>query len=195
MASEFASVVNTIQTGDPNEDGTTPLSITFDSDGNKILTPASTTENFFVAKDGSSTITAANISVNDYFADDPYNIAAARIDTTAVPDYEKAIGNNSNATLLSQSRTKPISGLKNLTFESYLATQASSVGTQINNIGEKKTVQDSIVSSLETKLQSLTGVNLDEELTDMIKYKQAYEAAARVFSVCSDLIDVLLNMG
>jgi len=38
------------------------------------------------------------------------------------------------------------------------------------------------------------GVNLDEELTRMMTTQKAYEAAARVFSVASEMLDVLLAL-
>ena len=42
--------------------------------------------------------------------------------------------------------------------------------------------------------KNLTGVNLDEELADMIRYQRAYEASAKVFSVADNMMQIVLNM-
>jgi len=54
--------------------------------------------------------------------------------------------------------------------------------------------QDTAVQSLEAQRQSVVGVSLDEELTRMITIQKAYESAARVFSIVSDVFDTLLAM-
>lgn len=197
LAKEFADTMNEIQTGDPNGDGTKPLNITIDTNGQKTLTVADSKQNLFVTKDGSTDIDASNISLNSYFKDDPYKIAAARLDVDSMQpeEYEKAIGNNNNSLLFVESRSARNANLDGQSFEAFLSSKVSGVGTQIKNIDDNLTTQKTVVEGVKTKLLSETGVNLDEELSDMLKYQQAYKAAARVFSVCNDLIDVLLNMG
>ena len=55
--------------------------------------------------------------------------------------------------------------------------------------------QNAIVSSLESKLASQTGVDLNEELTDLVRFQTAYEASAKVFSICNELMDTILMLG
>ena len=54
--------------------------------------------------------------------------------------------------------------------------------------------QDKAVQSVEAQRQSAIGVNLDEELTRMMTTQKAYEAAARLFSTVSTMLDTLLKM-
>lgn len=189
MASNFASVLNSIQTtvGYPSGDGTTPMAI---DTATGLLIPA--TENIFQTNDGTATITAANISVNSDIINDPNLIAAARVadvtDTTAV-------GNNTNMTLVLSSRTEPNAGLQNLSFEGYLASVVSGIGSDVNNINSNTENQNLVLNEIQMKLSSATGVNLDEELVDMVKYQRAYQAAARIFSVCNDLMGELVHLG
>ena len=43
-------------------------------------------------------------------------------------------------------------------------------------------------------LSDAAGVNLDEELADMIRYQRAYEASARVFAVADSMLQTILSM-
>ena len=43
------------------------------------------------------------------------------------------------------------------------------------------------------RLESVRGVNLDEEAADMLRFEQLYQAAARVMQVADSLFDTLLN--
>ncbi|MEI8128442.1 MAG: flagellar hook-associated protein FlgK [bacterium] len=189
LASEFADVLNNSQTGDPAGDGTTGMCI----DGaSKTLIAA--TENIFVAN-GGGTITAANISINPTVTNDPYLIAAARVDLTTGVDYSNAIGNNSNMTLVLDSSNTDYAALNNTTIGDYLSNTVSKVGTDVKNLNNNFTSQDAVLKEIKAQLSSATGVNLDEELVNLMKYQRAYQAAARVFSVCSDLIADLINLG
>lgn len=195
LAYNFADVLNSIQTkvGYPDSDGTTPLAI--DSDTGKLMI---STEKLFVTSDASATINAGNISINSKLINDPNLVAAARLDLTKYTNpsqYENSIGNNANATLILNSRNTTVEDLGNMTVENYLASMVSGIGLDVDNINTSYENQTSVLSEVETQLNSAIGVNLDEELVDLIKYQRAYQAAARVFSVCNDLMDVLVHLG
>ena len=42
--------------------------------------------------------------------------------------------------------------------------------------------------------QSVSGVNLDEEATNLLRYQQAYQAAGKVMQIASKMFDVLLTL-
>ena len=52
---------------------------------------------------------------------------------------------------------------------------------------------DSSVSAIDNKRQQVTGVSADEELTNMIKYQNAYNAASRYIQTVSDMIELLVS--
>ena len=56
-------------------------------------------------------------------------------------------------------------------------------------------MQDSVVQTLDNKINEQTGVNLNEELTDLIRFQNAFTASARVFSVCNNVLDTLVHLG
>ncbi|MDL5040056.1 flagellar hook-associated protein FlgK [Heyndrickxia coagulans] len=51
----------------------------------------------------------------------------------------------------------------------------------------------SLLESVETNRQSVSSVSLDEELTNMIKYQQAYNAAARMITMNDELLDKIIS--
>ena len=54
--------------------------------------------------------------------------------------------------------------------------------------------QQNVVSSLETKMASVSGVSLDEEGANLVRYQNSYNAAAKVISTVQTMYDTLLNM-
>jgi flagellar hook-associated protein 1 FlgK len=53
--------------------------------------------------------------------------------------------------------------------------------------------QEVLLNQLVLKRESTSGVSIDEEVTNVLKYQKAYEANARVISVLNDMLDVLIN--
>jgi flagellar hook-associated protein 1 FlgK len=51
-----------------------------------------------------------------------------------------------------------------------------------------------MVNQLEAQRQSTSGVNLDEEAANLIKYQKSYEAAAKMITIGSDLLDTVIGM-
>ena len=62
------------------------------------------------------------------------------------------------------------------------------------NIAGKAETYQGVADSLATDYANITGVNLDEELADMIKYQRAFEASAKVFSTVNDIIGTIIGM-
>jgi flagellar hook-associated protein 1 FlgK len=70
----------------------------------------------------------------------------------------------------------------------------------VTRVGISKQQSDNIVSNQEVllnqlvlKRESTSGVSIDEEVTNVLKYQKAYEANAKVISVLNDMLDVLIN--
>lgn len=195
MASQFASILNTIQTDTSGT--TTPLTMSSATQLDIVNPPPNLIVNSTAATVATETtgITAANIAVKSTVASNPYLIAAARVKTTDVATSANAVGNNSNSTLIVNSQTTTYAGLGNTTLSGYLSNMSANVGTEVSTIKDNAKTQASVLAQVQSKLSSSTGVNLDEELTDLIKYQRSYQAAARIFSTCNDLLDTLMNLG
>ena len=53
--------------------------------------------------------------------------------------------------------------------------------------------EESLAKGLDNKRQEIMGVSSDDELGNMIKYQQAYNAASRYVNVVSEMIESLIN--
>ena len=68
------------------------------------------------------------------------------------------------------------------------------VGFQIATTQSASAVADGLVSSLDSRRQEVSGVNVDEELVDMIRFEQSYSASARYIQVIQQLQDTILSI-
>ena len=46
---------------------------------------------------------------------------------------------------------------------------------------------------MRTQRDAISGVSLDEEMADLMKYQRAFQASSRVFNVVDDLLDLVVN--
>lgn len=67
------------------------------------------------------------------------------------------------------------------------------LGSESNAIQQRTTTQQSVVTQVEAARDSASGVDLDEEQTNLILYQQAYNAAAKYVSVIDSILDTLIN--
>ncbi len=52
-----------------------------------------------------------------------------------------------------------------------------------------------MLAEVTQSLQNESGVNLDEEATNLLRYQQAYQAAAKLMQIASEMFDMLLTLG
>lgn len=197
-ANAFANALNDIQTYKSDDGKIFAAALGADANGNTILIESDTP--IFVSSDGLD-FNAGNIQVNSAIIDDPYLVAAARIDLNkydAGEDWTKSTGNSDNATLITGLQNEKIctqiNGKNKCTLSDFLTTNAADVGIDIATIQNKADVAQNIADTDANNYANLIGVNLDEELADMIKYQRAFEASARIFSTASDLMATIIGM-
>jgi len=70
----------------------------------------------------------------------------------------------------------------------------NTIGNKTRELQVNSDAQDKLLTSIQTAQQSESGVNLDEEATNLIRYQQAYQASAKVMQVVSDLFDTLISI-
>jgi len=69
----------------------------------------------------------------------------------------------------------------------------STIGTQSKNATTQSSIADSAATSAQSAQTSQSGVDLDEETTNLVTYQHAYEAAARVMTTLDSILDTLIN--
>ena len=79
--------------------------------------------------------------------------------------------------------------------QDYILGVSTKAALESNSAQAAADNQNAIAQSVYNQILSETSVNLDEELSNMIMYRQAYNASARVFSACVEIFDTLLALG
>ena len=145
--------------------------------------PTENTENNFFT--GSS---ASDISVDSKIVNNVRLIATAGSDG--------APGDNSNAINIANLQNKltmngdPAAA----TFDDYYNSLISDVGSMAQKAKVSFDHQSLMVTHLDNYRESVSGVSLDEEMVNLIKFQHGYNAAARLISVADELLDRVINM-
>lgn len=80
------------------------------------------------------------------------------------------------------------------TIGNYASLFAGQLGNDAAAADTASTNAQAVQSEADTRLQSIEGVNLDQELIDLTTYQQAYSASARLITATKDMFNVLMNM-
>jgi len=80
------------------------------------------------------------------------------------------------------------------TFGQYYTNIESKAGTTAGLVNQNYKAHSTLVNNLETQRSNVSGVNLDEEASDLLKYQRAFNGSARVMSVANQLLDTLLKI-
>ena len=68
------------------------------------------------------------------------------------------------------------------------------VGTQTRELTVTSQAQTSLLAQVTKAQQAVSGVNLDEEAANLLKYQQAYQAAGKAMQIANTMFDTILNL-
>lgn len=81
------------------------------------------------------------------------------------------------------------------TFSQYVNNTVTGFGQTLSGVNSQLTDQQSIQSMVTSQRDAVSGVSLDEEMTDLMKYQRAYQASSRMISTLNSLLDTVVNLG
>jgi flagellar hook-associated protein 1 FlgK len=119
----------------------------------------------------------------------------ANNDTFIVSQNVSGVGDNRNALALGGLQTKNILDSGTATFQGSYAQLVSLVGNKTREVQVNTTASTSFLAQANFANQNESGVNLDEEAANLIRFQQAFQAAGKVVQVASTLFDFLLTLG
>lgn len=108
-------------------------------------------------------------------------------------DGNSGSGDNRNALALQGLQDKQLVGGK-ASFSQAYGAMVSDVGNRTNIVQVNLDAQQGLTEQLEAVQQSESGVNLDEEAANLIRYQQYYQANAKVIDIGSSLLDTILGL-
>jgi flagellar hook-associated protein 1 len=100
---------------------------------------------------------------------------------------------NGNATALADLTTANIVG--NQTASGFLASFLGQIGSDTAAATTDNTAQQATLTQLTTQRDSLSGVSLDEEASNLTEYQRSYQAASQVFTIVDSLMASAINLG
>ncbi|NOY52379.1 MAG: flagellar hook-associated protein FlgK [Deltaproteobacteria bacterium] len=134
---------------------------------------------------------AKGISVSSAVASSTDKIAAATEDPISV----SGTGDNRNALAIGDLTDSDTMNAGTATFGEAYSFLVSDVGYASSQAEKDENLYDLSIQELTNLRDSVSGVSIDEESVNLIKYQNAYSAAARMFNVAKDLMDILVNLG
>ncbi len=192
------TVVATLDVGDTYTAGNT-INV---ADGITMSLPSGTvstgdTFSLNVVRDPDTTDMLASLGINTFFSGaDASDIAVntdISNDVSLIAASTGEVGNNTNALRL-EALQDDTSAVSNTSFADYLHLIASSLGEEARNAYKSEESYTAIETSLENRRDEISGVSVDEELVNLVRFQQAYQASAKYISVVNGLVDRLLGV-
>ncbi len=165
-----------------------------DGAGNSLLTD--------LGLSNAATNTASKLTVRQDIQNNPQLLSRGAVQWNSTTNqYYLSAGDNTAAQALSNVMTAnqniPTAGSiasGTYTFSSYAASTIATVATNSANVTSNQTYQQTLTTTLNSQFSSTSGVNLDQEVSSMIDYQQAYSASARVISVLQQMLQTLVDI-
>ena len=176
LAQTLAGTVNTCM----NEGYTYP-------DEENDNTSASGTDLFKDFGNDYSLVTAGNFSLSEAVQESVWNIAGSseQIDLDSESGTTNA-ANNEVALELSEL-------INTNSYSDSLNSLISRLGLEVQSSQDALDVRQALSESVENQRQSISGISIDEEAVNLIKYEQVYSACSRVITTIDDMLDRLIN--
>ncbi len=128
-------------------------------------------------------LTAATMRLNSEVELDPSKVAASA----------SATGDNNMALSMSELRLARVMSNGTSTINDYYDAMVANAGLQSKEATTTAANYELLVQQINNARQSVEGVNLDEEMTNLVKYQHAYDASARVITAMDQALDTVIS--
>ncbi|MEB3246217.1 MAG: flagellar hook-associated protein FlgK [Vampirovibrionales bacterium] len=173
----LAQQVNTLQTGGRDLDGNATPPAIFDLAAG-------------------STLAIFRYSVSPTLLGDLRQVAAAIDDSTATsPVGFAGAGDGRNALAIAQLKNTNLAALGNIKLSEYFDTALSGVGVDARSYEDRANAQLNVVETLDGNRQSVSSVNMDEEMINLLRFQRAFEASSRLVNTYNEIAQTLINLG
>jgi flagellar hook-associated protein 1 FlgK len=133
---------------------------------------------------------ASTIQVNPDIIADVNKIAASG--GTVLPGLIR--GDNSQAVAMAGLQNTMTMDAGSATFDTFYNTLVSKVGSDVQNASMNLEHHTATVAQMENYRESVSGVSLDEEMVNLVKFQHGYSAAAKLIDTVSQMMDTVINM-
>lgn len=143
-------------------------------------------QNFFYQPPDLNDLNCTNFEVDNHIIENPNTIAASSQDNGQ--------SNNDNISLLIELRNrKDLFADSNGTPDDFVKAMLSALAVDSNQAQRMTTNSQALVDLTDNRRISESGVSLDEEMANMVKFQQAYNASARMITTLDAILDTTVN--
>ena len=103
-------------------------------------------------------------------------------------------GDGDNARLMGTLRDALSMNSATTTFSAYVGSLIGQVGTDVNTAEQSYNQRNAVMSTLNNQKEQVSGVSIDEEMINMIKYQTGYNAAGKLITTTQEMLDTLLGL-
>jgi len=114
-------------------------------------------------------------------------------DTFTVQSNAGGTGDNTNALAAANQQTTGVLSNGTMSVSGAVGALISGAGAQAQQVNTATTAQTAVNTQAQTNVQSVSGVNLDEEAANLLQWQQAYQASAQALSVANGLFTTFLD--
>jgi len=133
---------------------------------------------------------ASDISVDPAIVGNVNNIAAAQTASGGAG----LSGDNTNALAMANLQSSLTMSGNTANYNDFYSALVSEVGIDMQQTDQRYDYQSAMVAQLDNYRESISGVSLDEEMVNLIKYQHAYDASAKLISTIDEMLQTLINM-
>lgn len=140
--------------------------------------------------------TASDIAVNSQVHSNTHLIASGQVNGQS----QINAGDNITATAIGKLIDKPVTistlwkTVDNQTISQYYANLVTTVGADRRLSKTNTEYHTALTEDLSERVESVTGVNMDEEMSNLIKYQHSYTAAAKLITTADQMLQTLLGL-
>jgi flagellar hook-associated protein 1 FlgK len=153
-----------------------------------------------IANEGITIDLSGTVAAGDSFLLAPTRYAASQMGVAITDPAEiaaaatgNAVGDNSNALALAALQTQGTMEGGTASYLDAYGEMVADIGIQTHRASVNGDAQKALLNQAIEARESLSGVNLDEEAANLLKYQQAYQASAQVISVVNSMFQTLIN--
>lgn len=106
-----------------------------------------------------------------------------------------ATGDNRNALLMAGLQTQNLMANGTASLQGIYSQMVGEIGAKTNELAVTSLAQTNMVAQTVAAQQEVSGVNLDEEAANLIRYQKAYQAAAKAMQIAQTMFDAILSIG
>jgi flagellar hook-associated protein 1 len=129
---------------------------------------------------------AATMSVNPNLSNDPSLVQAAGVSGAA--------GDGSIALSVARLAKQANATLNNQTFGNAYGQMVTNLGNALSGVNDQVANHGVVTSMLAKQRDSVSGVSMEEEMTNLMTFQKAYQASAQIISTVNAMLDVLVNL-